>query len=68
MTGDELKEARQALGLTLVELGHLLGYAGEHVRAQVHKMETGDRPIKEAQRRLVEAYLEGYRPADWPLK
>ena len=31
-----------------------------------HKLENGGRPIREPQRRLVEAYLSGYRPDDWP--
>ena len=29
-------------------------------------LETGRRVIREPQRRLVEAYIDGYRPADWP--
>jgi hypothetical protein len=31
-------------------------------------METGRREIRDAQRRLVEAYLAGYRPPDWPTR
>ena len=29
-------------------------------------LETGRRTIRPAQRRLIEAYLAGYRPQDWP--
>lgn len=68
MTPEEFKEARLTLGLTLEEMGAMLGYSGAHVRAQVYKMEAGERDVREAQARLVRAYLDGYRPADWPVK
>lgn len=68
MTGAEIKEARETLGLTLVEFGHLLGFSGAHLRQQMHRLETGERPIREPQRRLIVAYLEGYRPKDWPQR
>lgn len=66
MTPIELKEARQKLGLTLSQCANLLGYNGNHANQQVRRMESGERPILEAQTRLMKAYLEGYRPADWP--
>ncbi len=66
MTGDQLKEARQKLGLSLAQMAQVLGYQGAHARDQVFDMETGKRPIREAQRRLVQAFLEGYRSRDWP--
>jgi transcriptional regulator with XRE-family HTH domain len=66
MTGEEVKAARARLGLTLEELATMLGYQGEHRRQMQHDLETGRRPLREPQRRLIEAYLEGYRPKDWP--
>lgn len=66
MTPTQLKEARLRLGLTLDQMAKMLGYEKENARSQVHHMETGKRPIRPAQRRLVEAYSEGYRPKDWP--
>lgn len=66
MTTSELKEARRKLGLTLDQMADMLGYEGESGHSQVHHMETGRRTIRGAQRRLVEAYLSGYRPEDWP--
>ena len=45
----------------------MLGYEGEQAKSQVHHLETGRREIRPAQRRLIEAYLSGYRPADWPI-
>lgn len=66
MTPNEVTQARRKLGLTLEQMGTMLGYQGEHVRHMMHDLETGRRPVREPQRRLVEAYLEGYRPEDWP--
>jgi transcriptional regulator with XRE-family HTH domain len=62
-----MKEARQTLGLTLEQMATLLGYTGAQRRQMQHDLETGRREIREPQRRLAEAYLSGYRPADWPL-
>lgn len=67
MTGEEVKAARHRLGLTLEQLAHLLGYQGEHKRQMMYDLETGRRPLREPQRRLLEAYLAGYRPKDWGL-
>lgn len=50
----------------------MLGYTGEHSRVQAHKLESADdsgqpvRILRDAQRRLIDAYLAGYRPKDWP--
>ena len=66
MTPHQLARARQSLGLTLEQMADMLGYEGAQARSQVHHLETGRREIRPAQRRLVEAYLAGYRPADWP--
>lgn len=60
------REARQKLGLTLEQMGMMLGYDGPHVRSQMHKIEIGERPLMPCQARLLVAYLAGYRPKDWP--
>ena len=67
MTPAEFKEARLSLGLSLSKCAVMLGYDGVHAKTQVHRMETGDREIRQAQARLMRAYLDGYRPADWPV-
>lgn len=67
MTPPELREARLRLGLSLSEFARLLGYSGEQLRSMAHSLETGERTIREPQRRLAEAYLAGYRPPDWPM-
>ena len=66
MTPQQLKKARHKLSLTLEQMAHVLGYEGKHSESQVHHLETGRRTIRPAQRRLIEAYLSGYRPKDWP--
>ena len=66
MTPKRFQIARRRLGLNLSETATMLGYEGEHARSQVHHLETGRRTIRPAQARLIEAYLDGYRPRDWP--
>lgn len=68
MTPTEFSRARKKLGLTLEQMAELLGYSGENAKSQVHHLETGRREIRPAQRRLMEAYLAGWRPSDWPLE
>ena len=66
MTPQDLKQARLKLGLTLSECAKLLGYDGNHANQQLRRMESGERDIRPAQERLIKAYLDGYRPDDWP--
>lgn len=66
MTPAEIREARRKLGLSLEQLATLLGYQGEQRRQMMHKIEAGLRDLREPQRRLLEAYIEGYRPRDFP--
>lgn len=67
MTPKDIKDARLKLGLTQSQLAILLGYKGDNVRAMMHDLETGAKPLREPQMRLLVAYTEGYRPKDWPL-
>jgi hypothetical protein len=61
------KEARLRLGLTQTQMGQMLGYQGDHVRQMVYEIETGRKPLMFCQWRLLDAYLAGYRPDDWPV-
>ena len=67
MTPSALTRARHALGLNLEQMALMLGYEGLQIRSQMHSLESGRRTIRPAQRRLIDAYLAGYRPEDWPL-
>lgn len=66
MTPAQFARARKRLGLSLEQMADMLGYEGASAKSQVHHLETGRREIRPAQRRLVEAYIAGYRPDDWP--
>ena len=61
-------EAREELGLERPQFGRMLGYKGNQIEFQIKEMEHGKKPIREPQRRLIEAYLAGYRPPDWPIE
>lgn len=66
MTPKQLEKARRELGLSLDSMATMLGYQGSQRRQMQYDLETGRRAIRAPQRRLVEAYLSGYRPDDWP--
>lgn len=66
MTPAQLARARKRLGLTLEAMATMLGYEGEQRRQMQYDLEIGRKRIRDPQRRLVEAYLSGYRPPDWP--
>jgi len=66
MEAESVRRARRKLGLTLWQFATLLGYEGAQRRQMGHDLETERRPVREPQRRLIEAYLAGYRPPDWP--
>jgi transcriptional regulator with XRE-family HTH domain len=66
MAPDEIHQIRLSLGLTLAQMALMLGYQGENLRQMMFDLESGKRTIREPQRRLAEAYRDGYRPKDWP--
>lgn len=63
MTPEEVREARLKLRLTPEQIAPLLGYGN---RVRVYELENGKRSIGTAAALLLQAYLDGYRPADWP--
>ena len=62
MTPAAFKQARQTLGLTQVQLAAVMGLH----QTTVARIETGRLPIPQPVRRMLTAYLDGYRPEDWP--
>lgn len=67
MSPDEIRTARDALGLTQHQMAVVLGFEDhEHTRQNVAKLERGSKTLDAARIRLLQAYLAGYRPADWP--
>lgn len=63
MTPAERRAALDALGLTQSQAAPLLGYG---TQARVSDFVSG-KVNPPAVVRLLQAYLDGYRPADWPL-
>lgn len=64
MTPTEFREARQKLGLDQVQAAKLLGYGAA---PRISEIERGTRAPGASVVRLLRAYLDGYRPADWPV-
>jgi DNA-binding transcriptional regulator YiaG len=69
MNHTEIRAARLALGLTPADLAKMLDVGAQTVT----RMEsTPDRSKHRAPAvrmvRLIRAYLDGHRPADWPTK
>jgi transcriptional regulator with XRE-family HTH domain len=65
MTPQEIREARLRLGLTQAQLAPLLGYSDV---ARVSELERGVRQPNGAVLCLLRAYLDGYRPENWPVR
>ena len=67
MTPKALKEARQSLGLSVAEMAAMLETDAQTVR-RMEMASTRSTAREPAARmvRLIEAYLSGYRPPDWP--
>lgn len=69
LTPLEIKGARQKLGLTQPELAALWDTDKDTVRKMEQSPDTKTfRKPAPRMLRLLEAYLSGYRPNDWPSK
>lgn len=66
MTPAQIKGARHKLGLSVAKLAELLDTDPQTIR-RMEQSETANTFRRPAPRmvRLISAYLEGYRPADW---
>jgi DNA-binding transcriptional regulator YiaG len=64
MTPTDIKHARKSLGLTQAQIAPLLGYAAT---PRVSELERGERMPGACAVLLLQAYLDGYRPKDWPV-
>ena len=63
MTPTELKQARKTLGLTPQQMADMLGYGA---KTRISEIENGKANPSAAVIRLLQAYVAGYRPTDWP--
>ena len=66
MTPEQLEQARHKLGLSGPKMAAMLGTDGREWRRLVNPSDARHREPTNAQVRLIRAYLDGYRPADWP--
>ncbi|WP_029002740.1 transcriptional regulator [Azorhizobium doebereinerae] len=66
MTGDEIKEARQRLGLSTAQLGIALGLGGKtaNISKMIRRIESGDGFLTPAQSRLLVMFIRFGVPAD----
>lgn len=68
-TPDEFRQAQHALGLSDAQMAAMLGMenADNVRRFKVTKHGApSHRAVKPWTARLLQAYLDGYRPPDWP--
>jgi hypothetical protein len=65
MTPAQFREALQSLGLDQAAAVKMLGYSRQ---ASISDICTGKRNPSGAAVRLLQAYLNGYRPKDWPTQ
>ena len=67
MTHTQFKAARRALGLTTEQLAYVLDTVKRSIRAiEADPGTSQSRRPAPRMVRLLEAYLSGYRPPDWP--
>lgn len=67
MTPDEIRAARKSLALTQGQLASVL-HLGKRGQSTVSEWERGVKSPSPHMALLLRAYLDGYRPADWPVK
>ena len=68
MNHAEIKAARQALGLSLSEFAEMLDTDPTTTRRlEMAPHNSTARQPAPRMLRLIEAYLAGYRPPDWPI-
>lgn len=60
----KITDAINRLGLTQAQLAPLLGYGAA---SRVSEIANGKRTPGASVVRLLRAYLDGYRPDDWPV-
>ena len=67
MTPADLKEARHAMGLSVADMARLLDTDPLSIRRMEGSAEAKThRTPAPRMVRLMQAYLDGYRPTDWP--
>jgi transcriptional regulator with XRE-family HTH domain len=69
LTPKQFKEARKRLGLSVSQMAAALGVGDVQIRRmQVDADKESHRPVMPTTEKLIRAYLDGYRPRDWPAQ
>ena len=66
MTPKQLKAARLKLSFTLPQMARALGYRGNYAKDTVWGLENDKGTIRKRHEDIIEAFLGGFRPKDWP--
>ena len=66
MTPEQFQQARQSLGLPDPDLARMLGVSPRRSAQTFSDWKRGVKDMDEGRARLLQAYLDGYRPQDWP--
>lgn len=68
MTPEEIKKARKSLGLSQAEMGRMLDIhdTSTYRKYEASTAATQHRVPAARMVRLIRAYLDGFRPEDWP--
>jgi len=67
MTGEELREIRQAFGLSASAMGRALGYSGPkaNIAVTLRRLERAARPIPTPIARLAQMFAQNGIPKEW---
>ena len=68
MTPTEFREARERLGLSLTDLGHILDTHHRTVRKWETPEGSSARPPNPVACQVVRWMLAGFRPPEWPAR
>jgi hypothetical protein len=69
MTPKQFKAARDRLGLSVSQMAKVLGVTEIQIRRMQTAPDKGShREVQATTEKLIRAYLDGYRPADWPRR
>lgn len=63
--GQRFRQVREALHLTQTQLSMVLGFSGP---ARISEYETGKRTPSTTVLLLMDAFMKGYRPDNWPKR
>lgn len=65
MTPAEFRNARLRLSLNQTDLAEVMGYSGQ---PQISAIENATTDVAAQSSRLMESYMGGWRPRDWPTR